>query len=139
MRIVVTRADAQADELVEGIEGLGHEAIRCPLIRVETLGDEPIDPSPYDWVVVTSANGARELARRLASPPRKLAAIGPGTAEELRRHGLEPDLLPEVSTQEGLLGELPGDARVLLAAAEGDMRIARSPSGGASGVSSTVR
>ena len=28
MRIVVTRADAQADELVEGIEGLGHEAVR---------------------------------------------------------------------------------------------------------------
>jgi uroporphyrinogen III methyltransferase/synthase len=123
MRIVVTRADAQADELVEGIEGLGHEAIRCPLIRVETLGDEPIDPSPYDWVVVTSANGAGELARRLASPPRKLAAIGPGTAEELRRHGLEPDLVPEVSTQEGLLGELPGDARVLLAAAEGARRL----------------
>jgi len=123
MRIVVTRADAQADELVEAIEGLGHEAVRCPLIRVEPLGNEPIDPSPYDWVVVTSTNGARELARRLVSPPRQLAAIGPGTAEELRRQGLEPDLVPEVSTQEGLLVELPGDARILLAAAEGARRL----------------
>jgi uroporphyrinogen-III synthase len=123
MRIVVTRAGAQADELVEGIEGLGHEAVRCPLIRVEPLGDEPIDPSPYDWVVVTSPNGARELARRLASPPAKLAAIGPGTAEELSRQRLEPDLVPEVSTQEGLLAELPENARVLLAAAEGARRL----------------
>jgi uroporphyrinogen III methyltransferase/synthase len=97
--------------------------VRCPLIRIEPLGDEPIDPFPYDWVVVTSPNGALELARRLASPPTKLAAIGPGTAEELRRHGLEPDLVPEVSTQEGLLAELPGDARILLAAAEGARRL----------------
>jgi len=123
MRIVVTRADAQADELVRGIEELGHEAVRCPLIRVEPLGDDPIDPTPYDWVVVTSSNGARELARRLVSPPAKLAAIGPNTAEELRRHGLEPDLVPEVSTQEGLLAELPDDARILLAAAEGARRL----------------
>jgi uroporphyrinogen III methyltransferase/synthase len=123
MRIVVTRADAQADDLVEAIEELGHEAVRCPLIRVEALSDEPIDPSPYDWVVVTSPNGARELARRLALPPAKLAAIGPGTAEELRGRGFEPDLVPEVSTQEGLLAELPEDARVLLAAAEGARRL----------------
>jgi uroporphyrinogen III methyltransferase / synthase len=123
MRIVVTRADAQADELVKGIEALGHEAVRCPLIRVEALGGEPIDPSPYDWVVVTSPNGARELARRLASPPARLAAIGPGTAEELRLQGLEPDLVPEVSTQEGLLAELPDDAHILLAAAEGARRL----------------
>lgn len=123
MRIVVTRPEPQADELVKGIEELGHEAVRCPLIRVEPLGDEPIDPTRYDWVVVTSPNGARELARRLVSAPAKLAAIGPGTAEELRRHGLEPDLVPEVSTQEGLLAELPGDARILLAAAEGARRL----------------
>lgn len=123
MKIVVTRADAQADELVRAIELLGHEAVRAPLIRLEPLGDEPIDPSAYDWVVVTSPNGARELARRLASPPAKLAAIGPGTADELRRHGLEPDLVPEVSTQEGLLAELPGNARILLAAAEGARRL----------------
>jgi uroporphyrinogen III methyltransferase/synthase len=114
----VTRAAAQADELVTRLELLGHEVVRCPLIRTEPLGDDPIDPSPYDWVVVTSPNGAHELARRLAAPPRHLAAIGPGTAEALREHGLEPDLVPRVSTQEGLLADLP-PGRVLLAAAEG--------------------
>jgi uroporphyrinogen-III synthase len=96
--------------------------VRCPLIRVDVLGDEPIDVSAYDWVVVTSPNGAAELARRLAGPPARLAAIGPGTADALREHGLTPELVPRVSTQEGLLAELP-PGRVLLAAAEGARRL----------------
>ncbi|MGD0712745.1 MAG: uroporphyrinogen-III synthase [Gaiellaceae bacterium] len=124
MRIVVTRAQAQADSLAERLEALGHEVVRCPLIEVEPLGDEPVDPGPYDWVVVTSPNGAAQLARRLAAPPRRLAAIGPGTAAELRAHGLEPELVPRVPTQEGLLAELPRPAgRVLFAAAEGARRL----------------
>ncbi len=124
MRVVVTRREEQAGELAARLEALGHEVVLCPLIEVEPLGGEPVDPAPYDWVVVTSPNGAVELARRLASPPRRLAAIGPGTAEALRAHGLEPDLLPAVSTQEGLLAELPLPAgRVLLAAAEGARRL----------------
>ena len=74
--------------------------------------------------MVTSPNGAGELARRLAAPPRRLAAIGPGTAVELRNHGLDPVLVPSVSTQEGLLAELPRPAgRVLVAAAEGARRL----------------
>src|SRR5256714_1881169 len=122
MKIVVTRAEAQADPLVALLEALGHEVVRCPLIRIEPLGDAPVDPSPYDWVVVTSRNGAHELARRLVATPKHLAAIGSGTAEALREHGLQPELVPRVSTQEGLLVELP-EGRVLLAAAEGARRL----------------
>lgn len=123
-RVVVTRAERQARPLAERLAALGCEVVSCPLIRVEPLGDAPIDPAPYDWVVVTSSNGAAELARRLAAAPRRLAAIGPGTAAELRAHGLEPGLVPRVSTQEGLLAELPRPAgRVLLAAAEGARRL----------------
>jgi uroporphyrinogen III methyltransferase/synthase len=122
MRVVVTRSDAQAEPLVARLEALGHDVVRCPLIRVEPLGDGQIDPSGYDWVVVTSPNGAHELARRLASPPAKLAAIGPGTAAALAEHGLHVDLVPSVHTQEGLRDELP-PGRVLLAAAEGARRV----------------
>ena len=122
MKIVVTRSDTQADELVARLEALGHDVVRCPLIRIDPLGDEPIDPSPYDWVVVTSPNGARELARRLTTKPRRIAAIGPGTADALGEHGLHAELVPKIHTQEGLLAELP-PGRVLLAAAEGARRL----------------
>ena len=123
MKVVVTRAETQADELVARLEAVGHDVVRCPLIRIEPLGDEAIDPSPYDWVVVTSPNGAHELARRLTVTPQRLAAIGPATAAALRSHGLRVDLVPELRTQAGLLAELPPGGRVLLAAAEGARRL----------------
>jgi uroporphyrinogen III methyltransferase/synthase len=122
VKVVVTRSDEQSDELVTRLEALGHDVVRCPLIRIEPLGDEPIDPSPYDWVVVTSPNGARELARRLSVAPRRIAAIGPGTADALREHGLHVELVPQIHTQEGLAAELP-PGRILLAAAEGARRL----------------
>lgn len=116
MRIVVTRPAGQEQELVERLAALGHEVVHCPLIAVEPLGDAPIDVSPYDWVVVTSPNGARELLRRARGPMPRLAAIGAATAEALGG----ADLVASVSTQEGLLAELPQPAgRVLFAAAEG--------------------
>ncbi len=119
-RVAVTRAAGQVDALCDRLVELGCEPVVWPLIAIEPLGDEPIDPSGYDWVVVTSPNGAAELARRLAQRPRRLAAIGPGSAAALRAGGLEPDLVSAVSTQEGLLAELPPPVgHVLLAAAEG--------------------
>ena len=123
-RVVVTRPEGQVERLTARLEAIGCEVVHCPLIRVQPLGSEPIDAAHYDWVVVTSPNGAAELARRLESPPRRLAAIGPGTAESLRAVGLGVDLVPRISTQEGLLAELPRPAgRVLLAAAEGARRL----------------
>jgi uroporphyrinogen III methyltransferase/synthase len=89
----------------------------CELIRVEPLGDDPVDASAYDWLVVTSRNGAHELARRGVAANR-IAAIGPATAEALRSRGLQVDLVAETHTQEGLREELP-EGKLLLAAAEG--------------------
>ncbi len=120
MRVIVTRSRAQAEPLAERLRGLGYEVVLCPLLEIEPLGDGPVEVEGYDWVVVTSANGAEELARRFTGTMPKLAAVGPGTAETLRRHGLEPAFVPAVSTQEGLAEELPRPAgRVLVAAAEG--------------------
>jgi uroporphyrinogen III methyltransferase/synthase len=121
--VIVTRPRAQAGPLVERIEALGHEVVECPLIEILPTGDDPVDTTGYDWVVVTSPNGAEHFARRRAGPLPKLAAVGPGTAETLRAHGLEPDLVPVVSTQEGLLDEFPRPpGRVLVAAASGARR-----------------
>jgi uroporphyrinogen-III synthase len=112
MRILVTR-----EELVARVEALGHEAVFCELIRVEPLGDDPVDARAYDWLVVTSRNGAHELARRGVRANR-VAAVGPATAEALREHGLRVDLIAATHTQEGLRDELR-EGTLLLAAAEG--------------------
>lgn len=122
MRVIVTRPRAQAGPLVARLERLGHGVVECPLIEIEPISDEPFDASGYDWVIVTSPNGADEVARRGRNFP-KLAAVGPGTAEQLREHGLEPSFVPRVSSQDGLLAELPRPAgRVLFTAAENARR-----------------
>ena len=123
MRVIVTRPRAQAGPLVARLEALGHEVVACPLIEIERTSDDPIDAAGYEWLVVTSPNGADELARRLVPPWPKVAAVGPGTAERLRAHGVEPAFVPRVSSQDGLLDEVPRpEGRVLFAAAEGARR-----------------
>lgn len=120
MRIVVTRPRGQEEELVRALQARGHEVVHVPLLEVEPLGDSPLDVSGYDWVIVTSVNGARELRRRMTGAPARVAAIGPATAEAFGG----ADLVPVVSTQEGLLAELPRPAgRVLFAGAEGARRL----------------
>jgi uroporphyrinogen-III synthase len=115
-RIVLTRAPDQAAELAGLLEAVGYEVVVCPLIETVPLGDGPIDVSGYDWVVITSANGARELRRRMKGWPAHVAAIGRATADAFG--GV--DLVPRIATQEGLLAELPRPTgRVLFAGAEG--------------------
>lgn len=122
MKVVVTRPRAQAGPLVSRLEELGHEVVDCPLIEIEPLPGR-IEVEGYDWVIVTSPNGARELVARASGALPKVAAVGPGTAETLRELGVDPVLVPKVSSQDGLLAEFPRPAgRVLFAAAEGARR-----------------
>src|SRR5919202_1422597 len=123
MKVIVTRPRAQAGPLLERIEALGHEVVECPLIEIVPTGDEPIETAGYDWVVLTSRKGAEHFVGRRRGPLPKVAAVGPGTAETLAHHGIRPDLVPRVSTQEGLLDEFPRPpGRVLVAAARGARR-----------------
>ena len=119
LRVIVTRAREQMEPLGSRIEGLGHDVVRCPLIELEPVGPNQLDVDGYDWVVVTSSYGARELLRRSKGTLPRVAAIGPGSAAVLREGGVEPALVARVSTQEGLVGELPSPpGRVLFAGAE---------------------
>ena len=122
MKVIVTRPRAQSRPLVAALEAIGVEVVECPLIEIERTSDDPIDAAGYDWLIVTSPNGADEIARRGRNLPR-VAAVGPGTAEALRAHGIEPAFVPRESSQDGLLREFPRPAgRVLFAAAEGARR-----------------
>jgi uroporphyrinogen III methyltransferase / synthase len=123
-RVIVTRPRERAAELAVRLRDLGHEVVVCPLVATCSLGDDPVAVDGYDWVVITSRKGAEELARRRHGTLGRVAAIGPGTADALRAHGIEPALVPRVSTQEGLLAELPRPpGRVLFAGAEDARRL----------------
>ncbi len=119
MRVIVTRAAAQAQSLVDALRREGFEPVLCPLIEIEPVDDGPIDVSGYDWVIVTSAAGAEQLAqRRVGSLPR-VAAIGAATANVLATHGVTVDFVPSVASQEGLVVEFPRPAgRALFVGAE---------------------
>lgn len=115
MRILLTRPEGRNEQLADALRAAGHEVSCEPLIALEPLDDEPIGLDGYDWVLVTSVTGAHELRRRAVGRPARFAAIGEATAAALGG----ADLVPRVSTQEGLLAELPRPAgRVLFAGAE---------------------
>jgi uroporphyrinogen III methyltransferase / synthase len=103
------------------LESLGFDVVVEPLIELEPIETGPIDLSSYDWVVITSVAGARELGRRAEGQPGRVAAIGRATAQAWNG---EVDLVPAVSTQEGLLADFPRPpGRVLFAGAEDARRL----------------
>jgi uroporphyrinogen-III synthase len=116
----VTRPSGREEPLVTRLRDRGHEVLHTPLVALEPLGDEPVDVGGYDWVVLTSVTGARELRRRMRGNPRRVAAIGATTAEAFGG----ADVVASTSTQEGLLEALPPEpGRVLFAGAEGARRL----------------
>jgi uroporphyrinogen-III synthase len=119
-RIVVTRPDGREGALVERLRAAGHEPLHVPLVALEPLGDDPVDVGGYDWIVLTSVTGARELKRRMRGTPTHVAAIGRATADAFGG----ADLVAATSTQEGLLDALPPcPGRVLFAGAESARRL----------------
>jgi uroporphyrinogen III methyltransferase / synthase len=132
-RIVVTRARGQASELVERLAALGAATVEVPAIEIRdpadggtSLNEAARRLSTYDWVVVTSPNGARRLLDAVraagldarAFGRARLAAIGPGTADALAAGNLAADLVPDRFVAEALVDAFPeGPGRVLLARA----------------------
>ena len=114
--VAVTRARAQTSELARRLRALGARVVQAPAIRIVPLPGEPLDPSAYDLICVTSPNGAAELFARLGAsrPPRdaralagaRIAAIGPGTARALAEHGVIADIVPERFVAESLVQAL---------------------------------
>jgi uroporphyrinogen III methyltransferase/synthase len=114
LTVAVTRARAQTSELARRLQALGARVVQAPAIHVRPLPGPPLDPSPYDLVCLTSANGVTALFERLAAGGRDarslagatVAAIGPATARALGERGIRADVVPERSVAEGLVEAL---------------------------------
>ncbi|MCA9102766.1 MAG: uroporphyrinogen-III C-methyltransferase [Planctomycetales bacterium] len=124
-RVLVTRPREQAASLAEPLEDLGAEVLIQPAIEIAPPDDwRPVDDAiarlaEFDWLVFSSANGVSMLLDRLSDSSLdlrtlgglRIAAIGPGTAAELRRYRLRPDVVPESFRAESLAASLSGEVR----------------------------
>jgi uroporphyrinogen III methyltransferase/synthase len=130
--IVVTRARAQAQRFVQLLEAAGARVLQAPMIVIEPPASwEPLDTAlaaldSFTWLIFTSVNGVAMVDRRLvargvpwaAIARKRVAAIGPATADALGEHGVRVEALPSEYRAEGLVERLrtvlgPAD-RVLL-------------------------
>ena len=119
-KILITRARHQAQSLANALEEKGANVVAIPAIEI--IPPDSYDPldcalrgyQKYQWVVVTSANGAEVLAERLAAlnlpiaavNALKVAAIGPATARVLGETGLHVDEVPRPAIAESLVESL---------------------------------
>jgi uroporphyrinogen III methyltransferase/synthase len=130
--IVITRARAQAQRFAQLLEAAGARVLQAPTIVIEPPASwELLDAAlgaldSFTWVVFTSVNGVAMVDRRLSArglawaaiARKRVAAIGPATAEALAEHGVRVELVPAEYRAEALVEGLrrvvgPGD-RVLL-------------------------
>ncbi|HUD53168.1 uroporphyrinogen-III synthase [Parvibaculum sp.] len=91
MRLLVTRPDEDQDGLAEALRAMGHQAIAAPLLAIRPLADAAIPDTPYQALLVTSANGARAVGARRRDMARLAAlpvlAVGEASAEAARAAG----------------------------------------------------
>jgi uroporphyrinogen-III synthase len=138
LRIVVGRARHQASALSSGLRELGAEVIEIPFIEIrKPRSYQPLDTAlknllDYDWLILTSVNGADALWKRIRKlrltkrhfKHLKVAAIGPATKKAIEKRGIKVSVVPEEYVAESVVESLRDQVagkRVLLARA----RVAR--------------
>ena len=116
LKIVVTRAAHQAEELAGPLRELGAEVTLLPVIGIAA----PADPAPlreaaaqcdeYDWIVFTSANAVASFAGELPVPrgecAARVAAVGAATREAAEHDGFSVSVTPEKYVAECLVEAL---------------------------------
>lgn len=124
-RIVVTRPANQSNSLIELLLNHGALPLQMPLIEIcapsdggDSLRNALTELETFDWVVVTSANGAAAIVGELQNRDHRpqIAAIGAATNLAL---GSIADFVPSSARGDVLAAEFPiGRGRVLLVQAE---------------------
>lgn len=116
-KILITRAREQSAEFSTRLKKFGAEVIEFPTIEIVPPSswkgmDRAISQLKfYDWVIFTSANGVNFFYQRLKERGKnrrslsglKICAIGPATAEQLRKKGARVDYIPKKFVAESIL------------------------------------
>jgi uroporphyrinogen III methyltransferase/synthase len=125
VHVAVTRAATQADQLARRLREAGFEPVAVPVIDIVDPADGGAElraaaerlaqAGRYDWVVLTSVNGAERLLAVAPRPwPAKVAAIGSATAAHLADHGVTVALVPPRFVAESLVDSFPRGPGTLL-------------------------
>jgi uroporphyrinogen III methyltransferase/synthase len=113
LRVVVTRASHEAEELARPLRELGADVILLPLIGIAP----PVDPGPlrqaaahandYDWIIFTSKNAVSAFAPEMpesCKPVRaRIGTIGTATREAAEKLGFSVSITPAEYVAESLL------------------------------------
>jgi uroporphyrinogen III methyltransferase/synthase len=116
-QILITRTREQSGDFSTQLRKLGAGVIEFPTIEVVPPTrwkelDQAIDRlRSYDWILFTSANGVNFFWQRLeerGKPPRlpsslKVCAIGPATADQLRKKRVSVHYVPKEFIAESIL------------------------------------
>ncbi|MEM7123570.1 MAG: uroporphyrinogen-III synthase [Pseudomonadota bacterium] len=87
MRLLVTRPEADARAFAERLAERGVESVIAPVMTVVFDDHLDVGLDGVQAVLLTSANGARALARCTERRDLSVVAVGPATAEEARELG----------------------------------------------------
>jgi uroporphyrinogen III methyltransferase / synthase len=118
LRVVVTRAAHQAEELAGPIRALGAEVILLPVIGIvppgnpEALRHAAAHSNEYDWIIFTSANAVHAFAAQLPERPQmkaRIAAVGAATRETAEQLGFQVNVTPFKYVAESLIEALSGE------------------------------
>jgi uroporphyrinogen III methyltransferase/synthase len=124
-RIVITRAREQSAGMIARFHALGAETLLLPAIEIQPLPWHLDDLPAYDWLVFTSANGARCFFDRIADVREvkgRICAIGPATRAAVEAMRLKIALMGDEFVAESLLEAFAAhdltNQRILIARAE---------------------
>jgi uroporphyrinogen-III synthase len=84
---LVTRPLEDCAETAQALRRRGYDPVIEPMLAIRFLDAPAPDPKPYQGVLITSANGARALARRANWRDLPVWAVGDASAAEARRLG----------------------------------------------------
>jgi uroporphyrinogen III methyltransferase/synthase len=115
-KILNTRFRDQSAEFTTRLKNFGAEVIEFPTIEIVppvtwNKLDQAIDQlKSYDWIIFTSANGVNFVWQRLQEKGKnrlpsslKICAIGPATANQLKKREIAVDYIPKEYIAEAVL------------------------------------
>ncbi len=87
MRVLITRPEVDARSFADKLAERGVESVIAPVMTVVFNEGLDLDLDDTQAVLLTSANGARALARATERRDFDVVAVGPATADEARERG----------------------------------------------------